>query len=205
MEVQTKEKRRKKITIGFIIKKFIYFGIFIPLVIITTNIGYQLLVYPDKVPNIFGYKFFMMLNEQGDGYTEYGDLIFTKIIDIDEYKIGDVIAFRNNMGTITVHKIAEINNSKADNTKEFTMETIENETDDTKYVRQMHIEGKMVHRFSNLGLVVMVAQDPKMLILALIIVAIIGLIAYYIAQQLDERDLKKEREERENEQKNTNN
>ena len=205
MKEKTKEKKRKRITIGFVIKKLIYFGVFIPLVIITTNIGYQLLVYPDKVPNIFGYKFFMMLNEQRDGCTEYGDLIFTKIFDIDEYNVGDIVAFRNGMNTVTVHKIEEINKSIADNTKVFTMQTVENETDDTKYVREMHIEGKMVKRFSNLGIVVMVAQDPLVLLLMLIIVAIIGLIAYYIAQQLDERDIKRmESEEMLNEQKNEN-
>lgn len=204
MKIKTKEKGNKSITIWFIIKKLIYFGIFIPLVIITSNIGYQLLVYPDKVPNIFGYKFFMMLNEQGDGYTEYGDLVFTKIIDIEEYEIGDIIAFRNNMNTVTVHKIQEIKTSIADNTKVFTMQTVENETDDTKFVREMHIEGKMIKRFSNLGIAVMIAQDPLVLLLALIIVAIVGLIAYYIAQQLDERDLKREKEEMQNEQKNEN-
>lgn len=204
MKKQTKEKQKRNFTIWFFIKKFIYFGVFIPLVLITSNIGYQLLLYPDKVPNIFGYKFFMMLNEQGDGYTEYGDLIFTKIMDVDEYEIGDIIAFRNGMNTVTVHKITEINTSIADNTKVFTMETVKNETDETKYVREMHVEGKMVRRYSNLGIVVMVAQDPLVLLLALIIVAIVGLIAYYIAQQLDERDLKRESEEKKNEQENSN-
>lgn len=204
MKEQTKEKRKKTITVWFIIKKIIYFGIFIPLVLITSNIGYQLLVYPDKVPNIFGYKFFMMLNEQGDGCTEYGDLVLTKIIDIEEYEIGDIMAFRNNMNTVTVHKIEEINTSIADNTKVFTMQTVENETDDTKFVREIHVEGKMVNKFSNLGIAVMVAQDPLVLLLALIIVAIVGLIAYYIAQQLDERDRKRESEEMQNEQKNEN-
>lgn len=205
MKSQTKEKQRKKITLWFIIKKVIYFGIFIPLVLITTNIGYQLLVYPDKVPNIFGYKFFMMLNEQNDGCTEYGDLVLTKIIDAAEYEIGDIVAFRNGMNTITVHMIEEINTSIADNTKVFTMKTVENETDETKFIREMHIEGKMIHRFSKLGIVVLIAQDPLVLLLALIIVAIGGLIAYYIAQQLDERDLKKiESEEMQIEQKNEN-
>ncbi|MBR3162931.1 MAG: hypothetical protein IKF17_02365 [Clostridia bacterium] len=203
MKDYTKDKKRKKITLWFVLKKIIYFGVFIPLIIITTNIGYQLLVYPDEIPNIFGYKFFMIMNEQKDGCTEYGDLIFTKIIDIDEYKIGDIMAFRNNMNTITVHRIAEINTSIADNTKVFTMQTIENETDDTKYVRAMHVEGKMVHRISNLGIVVMVAQDPLSLLLMIIIVLIIGVIAYYIAQQLDERDRRIESEEmQKNEQKN---
>ncbi len=204
MKSQTKEKQRKKITLWFIIKKFIYFGIFIPLVLITSNIGYQLLVYPDKVPNIFGYKFFMMLNEQGDGCTEYGDLVLTKIMDTAEYEIGDIVAFRNGMNTITVHMIEEINTSIADNTKVFTMKTVENETDETKFIREMHIEGKMIHRFSNLGIAVLIAQDPLVLLLALIIVAIVGLIAYYIAQQLDERDKKRESEEMQNEQKDSN-
>lgn len=200
----TKEKRRKLHIISFIIRKLIYFGVFIPLIIITTNIGYQLLVYPDKIPNIFGYKFFMITNDQMDGCTEYGDLIFTKIIDIDEYKVGDIMAFRNSMNTITVHRISEINTSIADNAKVFTMQTIENETDDTKYVREMHVEGRMVGRFAKWGLVVLTAQDPRILLLMLIIVAVGGLIAYYIAQQLDERDKRMEREEESYEQKNEN-
>ena len=109
------------------------------------------------------------------------------------------------MNTITVHMIEEINTSIADNTKVFTMKTVENETDETKFIREMHIEGKMIHRFSKLGIVVLIAQDPLVLLLALIVVAIGGLIAYYIAQQLDERDLKRiESEEMQNEQKNEN-
>lgn len=147
----------------------------------------------------------MMLNEQNDGCTEYGDLVLTKIIDTAEYEIGDIVAFRNGMNTITVHMIEEINTSIADNTKVFTMKTVENETDETKFIREMHIEGKMIHRFSKLGIVVLIAQDPLVLLLALIVVAIGGLIAYYIAQQLDERDLKRiESEEMQNEQKNEN-
>ena len=49
----------------------------------------------------------------------------------------------------------------------------------------------------------MVAQDPLSLLLMIIIVLIIGVIAYYIAQQLDERDRRIESEEmQKNEQKN---
>ena len=197
---KTKEKGKrvsKLSTIFFIIKNVIYFGVFIPLIIITSNIAYQTFKYPEKVPNIFGYKFFMMVNDQRDGVTEYGDLVFTKIIDIEEYEIGDVVAFRNGSNTVTVHKIIEINTSIADKTRVFTMQTIENETDDTKFVRAINVEGKMVHKISKLGTAVLIAQEPLVLLLAIIIVLIIGLIAYYIAQKLDERDMKRELEEME--------
>ena len=100
---KSSEQHNQKKSIGEIIGDIIYLIIIIPLLIITLSLTYQSITEPDKVPDIFGYKLFMILDENMEETLEYGDLIITRNINTDELKIGNIVAFRNASNTVTIH------------------------------------------------------------------------------------------------------
>lgn len=187
---QNKQPNRK-ISVGEIIGDVIYLIVIIPLLIITLMLIYQSITEPDKVPDIFGYKLFMILDENMEETLEYGDLTITRNINTDELKIGDIVAFRNARNTVTIHKIEEINETE-EHSKIFIMKAQENEADDTRKAKDEKIEGILIKRIPKIGLWIMVFQKPLVTLLVIIVILIIGLIAYYIAGKLDERDRKKQ-------------
>lgn len=179
-----------------ILENIIYYIILIPLVIVTLMIVYQQIVFPDKIPDIFGWKIFIIMDEYMDDSVRYADLVFTKNIEPENLKVNDVIAFRNATNTVTIHKILEIDEEeKIDETtqeerlvRSFKMKTLKNETSDTKVVNDSKVEGILKHKIPKVGLIILLMQEPLVLVVILCVILIIGLIALYIAQRLDEKD-----------------
>lgn len=190
-QIKNSELPNRKKSIADIIGDIIYLIIIIPLLIITLSVIYQSITQPDRIPDIFGYKFFMILDENMEETLEYGDLIITHNINVDELKKGDIVAFRNATNTVTIHKIEKINKTK-EHAKVFIMKAQENEAYDTKSVNEEKIEGILTKRIPKIGLWIMIYQEPLVTLIVIVIILIIGLIAYYIAGKLDEKDRKKQ-------------
>ncbi len=186
---------RKK-SIGETIGDVIYLIIIIPLLIITLMVIFQSITKPNEIPNIFGYKLFIILDGKMEETLKYGDLVFTKNINTDNIKEKNIVAFRNAMNTVTIHKIEKIAKAE-DDSKVFIMQTQENETEATKKVNEEKIEGILVKRIPKIGIWIIILQKPLVLLVVIIVILIIGLIAYYIAWRLDVRDSKKELENNE--------
>lgn len=180
-------QKKNRPRIFLLIEDILFYIIIIPMIIIVGMLLWQTITEPDKIPNIFGYKLFIILDENMDATLDYGDLVFTKNVDTNTLKNGNVIAFRNNMNTVTIHKITDI--SKTEGIKTFTMQTAENETADTKYAKEEKVEGILVKKIPKIGLIIWYSQKPWILIVAIGIILIIGSIAYYFAQKLDKRDM----------------
>lgn len=197
MEKQNKQSNFKRIR--NIIGDVIYYVILIPLIIITLMVVYQSIAYPDKIPNIFGYKLFMILDDKMDETVEYGDLVFTKNIDCNILKKGNIIAFRNGVNTVTIHEIIDIEEkteidqetNEEKMKKTFTMQTATNETLDTKYVEDEKVEGILVKRIAKIGTLIMFIQKPIHLLIIIAIILVIGAFVYFIAAKLDKRDMLK--------------
>ena len=183
MEGQKIKEKPKAI---LIIEDIIFYVILIPLIIINVIIIFQVITEPDKIPDVFGYKMFMVLDGNMDTSIEYGDLVFTKNVYANKLEVNDVIAFRNNTNKVTIHRILNKKIEEEDIT--FTMITAQNEVGDTKYVKGEQVEGILIHRIPKIGLIILILQEPPVMVLIVCIILIIGLIAYYIAQELDKRD-----------------
>ena len=198
------QKIRKKQKVLFIIEDIIFYTILIPLIVITATILFQVITEPDKIPDIFGYKMFMVLDGNMDTSIEYGDLVFTKNICAHKLKVNDVVAFRNNTNKVTIHRIS--NKKIEEENITFTMITAQNEVGDTKYVKDEQVEGILIHRIPKIGLIILIIQEPAIMILIVSYILIIGFIVYYIAQELDKIDaeklesMKEERQEEKEEQ-----
>lgn len=193
--MKTQENKKKLINlIAKVIEDIIYICILIPLIIISLQIVWQLYNNPDEIPNIFGYKIFMIFDENMDKSVKYGDLVFTKNTNPNNLKLNDIIAYRNNMNTIAIHRILDINeqikNNKETNSEEKTR-TFTMETNDTKFVNAQKVEGVLVYRIPRLGTTIYIIQHPLVIVAIESIILIIGIIWIYIAQELDKRDRRK--------------
>ena len=172
-----------------LLEDIIFYVIIIPLILISITIIWQRLTEPDKIPDILGYKMFVVLDGDMDQAIEYGDLIFTHNIAPENLEKSNLIAFRNNTNKVTIHRIVKI--TEDDIGRQFEMQNSVNEVGDTKCVKENQVEGLIIHRIPNIGVILYKIQEPYIILILIGIVLLIGIVAYYIAGRLDKRDMKK--------------
>ncbi len=181
------EKDKAKLSIK--IDDIIFYVIMVPLIVISCLIIWQRVFTPKKIPNIFGFKMFVVLDDKMDESINYGDLVFTKNVNTNNLKKDNLVAFRDNTNKVVIHRITDI--LEDNNTKTFTMQTQPNEVGDTKYVKEDRVEGVLINKITKIGLFIIYMQNIHILIILVCIVLIIGLIIYYLAQELDKKDMAK--------------
>ena len=183
--------------ISTIISNIIYIFILIPLVVVTIRISYQKIFFKDRIPDIFGWKIFMVFDENMADEIEEGDLVFTKNVNTEVLKEGDVIAFRNNVNTVTIHEILKVDEETTKGNKRyFKLKAQLNETADTKYISEEKVEGMLKYRIPKLGSVAYFIQKPPVTIGISCAILIVGGIWVLIAKKLDKKEqMKLEQEE----------
>ena len=187
--MENEKKITERIKQTTLLEDIIFYVIIIPLILISITIIWQRLTEPDKIPDILGYKMFVVLDGDMDQAIEYGDLIFTHNIAPENLEKSNLIAFRNNTNKVTMHRIIKI--TEDDIGRQFEMQNSVNEVGDTKYVKENQVEGLIIHRIPNIGIILYKIQEPYIILILIGIVLLIGIVAYYIAGRLDKRDMKK--------------
>ena len=187
--MENEKKITERIKQTTLLEDIIFYVIIIPLILISITIIWQRLTEPDKIPDILGYKMFVVLDGDMDQAIEYGDLIFTHNIAPENLEKSNLIAFRNNTNKVTIHRIIKI--TEDDIGRQFEMQNSVNEVGDTKCVKENQVEGLIIHRIPNIGVILYKIQEPYIILILIGIVLLIGIVAYYIAGRLDKRDMKK--------------
>ena len=187
--MENEKKITERIKQTTLLEDIIFYVIIIPLILISITIIWQRLTEPDKIPDILGYKMFVVLDGDMDQAIEYGDLIFTHNIAPENLEKSNLIAFRNNTNKVTIHRIVKI--TEDDIGRQFEIQNSVNEVGDTKYVKENQVEGLIIHRIPNIGIILYKIQEPYIILILIGIVLLIGIVAYYIAGRLDKRDMKK--------------
>lgn len=198
--IQTQKKKNKRITnVKDAIEDTIYICILAPLVFITLRIVLITLTQPNIIPDIFGYKIFMIFDDSMDESIKYGDLVITRNVNPQNLKVNDLMAFRNAMNTVTIKRINYINEieefdkdtNENKSKKIFSMNVSENATSDIKSVSEENVEGLLVYKISKLGIIIYFIQQPLAMVGISCIILSFGLVWIYIAQELDERENRK--------------
>ena len=187
--MENEKKITERIKQTTLLEDIIFYVIIIPLILISITIIWQRLTEPDKIPDILGYKMFVVLDGDMDQAIEYGDLIFTHNIAPENLEKSNLIAFRNNTNKVTIQRIIKI--TEDDIGRQFEMQNSVNEVGDTKCVKENQVEGLIIHRIPNIGIILYKIQEPYIILTLIGIVLLIGIVAYYIAGRLDKRDMKK--------------
>lgn len=186
------EKRKQSIKKTGLILKIIFFITTIPLLTISLIIMIKARMYPDKVPDVFGYKPMIVLSGSMETSIYTGDLVFVKMVDPSTLNENDIIAFRNETNTVTTHRIIEIINENGN--RLFRTKGDNNSSSDISPVSSEVIEGVYVSKISGLGNVLMFLKEPKSLIILLLFTLVLGLIWIQVMEKNENREKQKEDE-----------
>ena len=137
-----------------------------------------------------------------EDHIEVGDMIFSKKIDVNELKVGDVISFLEDSVVVT-HRIIRVN-TEEDGTLSFTTKGDANLATDTVPVPQDKVIGIYAGRVEKVGDFAMFMQTPLGMLL-FIGVPLLGFILYDIIRRQraaakassQDSDLAREKEEME--------
>lgn len=144
----------------------------------------------DKVPNIFGYKPFIVLSGSMESSIQKGDLVITKITDPKTLKENDIIAFRDVEGTVTTHRIIELVENEG--ISYFVTKGDNNTTQDLNLVEYDDVEGIYIGRIPNVGNIMNAFSDPTVIVIIVAGITVIFAVGFMISNK---RSSDKEREE----------
>lgn len=172
-------------TIGKIVK-ILFFIIAIPILILSLIIMIKARIYPDKVPDVLGYKPMIVLSGSMETSIYTGDLVFVKMVDTNTLKENDIIAFRNETNTVTTHRIVEL--VKENGNTLFRTKGDNNNAEDAKLVQANEVEGVYAFKISGLGDVLMFLKEPKSLIILLLATLVLGLTWIQIMDKIENKN-----------------
>lgn len=156
------------------------------LLIFNISIIIQAKINKDKVPNIFGYKPFMVLSGSMESQIHKGDLIIVKTINPELLKENDIIAFRDQQNTVTTHRIIDI--VSKDGVTYFVTKGDNNDSQDQNLVEFTDVEGIYTFRIGGIGNVLASLSKPTTIIIILLLITVAFGLGFYAST-------KKQREE----------
>lgn len=176
---------------GFFMKKVIkilkisFITLLSLILIFNVYIMIQTKLNPDKVPSVFGYKSFVVVSGSMESEINSGDLIFVKNIDVNDLKVNDIVAFRDNDNLVTTHRIVDevnINNQKCFKTKGDSNNLI-----DEGIVCEKQIEGKYQFKIAAVGNFIMFIQKPMGFTIMMLSILIICIFIYFASSKKIDR------------------
>lgn len=160
---------KKKTLLEKLIDMFLFLMVItaVTILILSVIIITKKMLYPNKVPDIMGYKPFIVLTGSMDPIIKSEDLVIVKEINPEELKEGDIIAFRNTKeDVVLIHRIV----GKETTEEKITFKTKgdNNETEDKFEVDYKNIEGIYLVKFDKIGAIAMFIRSPQGLIISVL-------------------------------------
>lgn len=175
--------------------KIVFVTILLIILLINISIIIQTKLKPNLVPNIFGYKPFIVLSGSMESKISVGDLVFVKKVNPNELKVGDIIAFRDSEDIVTTHRIVDIETK--DNGLCFVTKGDANNANDDGIVYSNMVEGKYQTKIAKAGSVILFIQEPIGLVVMLMSILIICLLVYsFQSKKISKEEKFKTEEER---------
>ena len=126
-------------------------------------------------PEIFGYKFYVVLTGSMKPNIEPGDLIVTRETEVSEIECGDIITFKvEGVDSVTTHRVKEIIDSK--DGISFLTQGDANNIEDKEPVEAGDVQGRVVKVIPDAGKVVDFMKNNLIIILAIIIAVFVLII-----------------------------
>lgn len=172
--------------------KWILLAILIFLVLIIGIVFVKSKTNPTKIPDIFGYKPFIVLSGSMESEIYKGDLVIVKNVDPSALKVGDIIAFRDESDHVVTHRIIELVEKSGH--KEFVTKGDNNNTEDFGTVSFDKVEGLYLRKIPKMGNTLLVLQKPLTLGIMIGVIVIAGAMWIIIDNSKMSREDKKELE-----------
>ena len=175
--------------------KIIIITILVVILLINISIIVQTKLKPNLVPNIFGFKPFIVLSGSMESKISVGDLVFVKKVNPNELKVGDIIAFRDSEDIVTTHRIVDIETK--DNGLCFVTKGDANNANDDGIVYSNMVEGKYQTKIAKVGNAILFIQEPIGFVVMLMSILIICLLVYsFQSKKISKEEKFKTEEER---------
>ena len=172
---------------SIIMNNFIYYLILIPCILVIISLLYQKMTFPDNIPDIFGWKGFIVQTDNVVDEIKKGDLIFVKNIDVEELNENDIVACRKNSKKVTINKILQIDRRLNNDSVAFK---VQNSNDDSIInVTDSNIEGIYKFRIPKVGALLYLIIQPPILLSCFAVIVIIEAIWIYLAGKSDKRNI----------------
>ncbi len=164
--------------------------ILVPILVMNLWIMFQAKTNPKKIPDVFGYKPFIVLSGSMETEIHKGDLIIAKKINPKKLKENDVIAFRDAENTVTTHRIIDI--VEDDGQTYFITKGDNNNTQDQNMVEYKDVEGIYVLRIPNVGNMMNSLAQPTTILIVVMGITIIFIIGFMISNKKQQEADRKE-------------
>lgn len=178
------QKESKRIHIVGKIASIIIYIILIPIIIFNFTLIIKSFIYPNEMPDFFGYKSFVIVSGSMEPTIMTGDAIFTKEVLEDEIKINDIISFSQG-GTIVTHRVIKI--VEENGIKKYTTKGDNNNTEDKEKITYNQIEGKYQFKINQFGSIINILKSK----ITLIILVFIMVLIYYEKEKLKSKKQKR--------------
>ena len=183
------QKENQRIhTIGRVISAILYI-VLIPMIIFNFTLIIKSFINPNKTPDFFGYKSFVIVSGSMEPTIKKGDAIFVKEVLEEEIKTNDIISFTQGETNVT-HRIIGI--SQENGINKYTTKGDNNNTEDKEKISYEQIEGKYQFKISQFGMVTGILKNKITLI---ILIAIIIVINYYKVRIENKKQKRKQKRE----------
>ena len=177
-------------TVGSVLFKILLCVIVLPIVLCSLIVLVKGIAFPDKIPDVFGYKPLIVVSHSMEDYINKGDLVIVKMADKNDLQKQDIIAYRlEGQNFVVTHRINDI--KEVDGEIKYQTKGDNNSTPDGDLIKLSEVEGKYVTKISKLGNFLLFMQDPKGLVIMLLLVLVVGLI--WINAAKDDDDIKRKK------------
>lgn len=192
------QKENQRIhTIGRVISAMIYI-ILIPMIIFNFTLIIKSFINPNKTPDFFGYKSFVIVSGSMEPTIKKGDAIFVKEVPEEEIKTNDIVSFSQGETNVT-HRIIEI--IEEDGIRRYKTKGDNNNTEDKEKITYEQIEGKYLFKINQFGIITQVLKSKITLILLITIIILIYCYKGKIEHKKQERKEKRKKYEEMNKRK----
>ncbi len=189
------QKEYKKMhLIGKVISIITYI-ILIPIIIFNFTLIIKSFINPNKTPDFFGYKNFVIVSGSMEPTIKIGDAIFVKEVPEEEIKEKDIISFDED-GVIVTHRVVDI--IEEDGVKKYKTKGDNNNTSDKELTTYDKIEGKYQFKINQFGLIIDILKNRFTLIALILIVVLVSLNKSRIDKKKQLRKEKRQKYDEEN-------
>lgn len=180
-----KEKQRIHV-IGRTISVILYI-ILIPMIIFNFTLIIKSFLNPNKTPDFFGFKSFVIVSGSMEPTLKKQDAILVKEVPEEEIKVNDILSFTTK-GTNVTHRVIAI--TEEDGNKKYTTKGDNNNTEDKEKITYQQIEGKYQFKISQFGIVIQILKSK---ITLMVLVLMIILISCYKRRIQNRKQTRKEK------------
>jgi len=182
-----KENRRIQI-IGKIASAIVYI-LLIPIIIFNFTLIIKSFINPNKAPDFFGYKNFVIVSGSMEPTIMTGDVILVKEVPQNEIQKRDIISFSQG-GTNVTHRIIEI--IQENGVTKYKTKGDNNNTEDKETITYEQIEGKYQFKINQFGIIIDLLKSK----VTLIVLILIMILLYFYKGKINNKKQKR-REKRE--------